>query len=141
MRLVGTDSQGEAMAVQFLKHLPDSRIKVCAFQRAFRISGKKVPMNILHQFPGRLAPDATSYEHSATVSYERLYPAGGMGGESMIVEGLIEAGGNSRQGINQGPVEIEDSGPDHARAFWQGPYWESNATSASSLKAEGSSAA
>jgi len=85
MRLVGTDSQGEALAVQFLKHLPDSRIKLRAFQRAFRISGKKVPMNILHQFPGRLAPDATSYEHSATVSYERLYPAGGMGGESMIV--------------------------------------------------------
>lgn len=98
-------------------------------------------MNILHQFPGGLSSDATSHEHSAAVSDKRLYPAGGVNGESMTIESLIEAGGNSRQGINQGPVEIEDSGQGHAGVFWQGPYWDSSATSASSLKAEGSSAA
>ena len=74
-------------------------------------------MNILHQFSGGLAPDTTSYEHSAAVTDKRLYPAGGVGLESVTIEGAVETGCDSRQGIDQGTVEIKDSGPDHAGAF------------------------
>ena len=114
MRLVGEDGEGEFPGGEGREHLGDAGVEGGAFHPVPPVVVDEALVHQVRFGVGGSRWESASAEHPGAVPDEAAHCFPGVSGIAPVGEGVIEGQRDSREGIDQGAVEIENGGADHA---------------------------